>query len=78
MIRRHVEQSKELALRHQNVLQLTTSVATAEGFESAAMNFCNEAGQPRGRKPRFVGLDEGEYIKVRALSHTEKFDKKQT
>jgi multidrug efflux pump subunit AcrA (membrane-fusion protein) len=77
MIRRHVEQSKELAVRHQNVLQLTTSVATAEGFESAAMNFCNELANRAGASRVSLGWMKGEYIKVKALSHTEKFDKKQ-
>jgi multidrug efflux pump subunit AcrA (membrane-fusion protein) len=77
MIRRHVEQSKELALRHQNVLQLTTSVATAAGFESAAMNFCNELSTRAGASRVSLGWMKGENIKVKALSHTEKFDKKQ-
>src|SRR4051812_44275625 len=77
MIRRHVEQSKELAVRHQNVLQLSTSVATAEGFESAAMNFCNELSNRAGASRVSLGWMKGEYIKVKALSHTEKFDKKQ-
>src|SRR4051812_546226 len=77
MIRRHVEQSKELAVRHQNVLQLSTSVATAEGFESAAMNFCNELSNRAGASRVSLGWMKGNNIKVRALSHTEKFDKKQ-
>jgi len=77
MIRRHVEQSKELAVRHQNVLQLTTSVATAEGFEAAAMNFCNELSTRAGASRVSLGWMKGENIKVKALSHTEKFDKKQ-
>src|SRR5256885_8649940 len=77
MIRRHVEQSRELAVRHQNVLQLTTSVATAEGFEAAAMNFCNELSTRAGASRVSLGWMKGENIKVRALSHTEKFDKKQ-
>jgi multidrug efflux pump subunit AcrA (membrane-fusion protein) len=77
MIRRHVEQSRELAVRHQNVLQLTTSVATAEGFESAAMNFCNELSNRAGASRVSLGWMKGENIKVKALSHTEKFDKKQ-
>jgi multidrug efflux pump subunit AcrA (membrane-fusion protein) len=77
MIRRHVEQSRELAVRHQNVLQLTTSVATAEGFEAAAMNFCNELSQRAGASRVSLGWMKGENVKVKALSHTEKFDKKQ-
>src|SRR3954462_1264152 len=77
MIRRHVEESRGLAVRHQNVLQLTTSVATAEGFEAAAMNFCNELSNRAGASRVSLGWMKGENIKVKALSHTEKFDKKQ-
>src|SRR5829696_5277359 len=77
MIRRHVEQSKELAVRHQNVLQLSTSVATAEGFEAAAMNFCNELSNRAQASRVSLGWMKGENIKLKALSHTEKFDKKQ-
>jgi RND family efflux transporter MFP subunit len=77
MIRRHMEESRGLAVRHQNVLQLSTSVATAEGFEAAAMNFCNELSNRAGASRVSIGWLKGEQIKVRALSHTEKFDKKQ-
>lgn len=77
MLRRQMDQSRELALRHQNVLQLTTSVATAEGFEAAAMNFCNELANRAAASRVSVGWVKGESIKVKALSHTEKFDKKQ-
>ncbi|MEZ0265984.1 MAG: HlyD family efflux transporter periplasmic adaptor subunit [Phycisphaerae bacterium] len=77
MLRRQMDQSRELAVRHQNVLQLTTSVATAEGFEAAAMNFCNELANRAGASRVSVGWVKGTQIKVRALSHTEKFDKKQ-
>jgi len=77
MLRRQMDQSRELAVRHQNVLQLTTSVATAEGFEAAAMNFCNELANRSGASRVSVGWVKGNQIKVRALSHTEKFDKKQ-
>src|SRR3954468_1577273 len=77
MIRRNMEESRGLAVRHQNVLQLSTSVATAEGFEAAAMNFCNELSTRAGASRVSLGWMKGENIKVRALSHTEKFDKKQ-
>src|SRR5258705_4346648 len=77
MIRRHVEQSKELAVRHQNVLQLSTSVATAEGFEAAAMNFCNELSTRAGGGRGSVGGVKGENIKLKGLSRTGKFEKKQ-
>lgn len=77
MIRRHVEESRGLAVRHQNVLQLSTSVATAEGFEAAAMNFCNELSNRASASRVSLGWMKGENIRVKALSHTEKFDKKQ-
>ncbi len=77
MLRRQMDQSRELAVRHQNVLQLTTSVATAEGFEAAAMNFCNELSNRSNASRVSVGWIKGTSIKVKALSHTEKFDKKQ-
>ena len=41
-LKRNVDQSRVIAQSHQHVLQLATAVATAEGFESAAMNLCNE------------------------------------
>ena len=41
-LRRNADQARTIAQSHQHVLQLATSVATAEGFESAAMNLCNE------------------------------------
>ena len=41
-LRRGAEQAQIVAQSHQHVLQLATAVATAEGFESAAMNLCNE------------------------------------
>ena len=57
-LRRMSEQARMVAESHQHVLQLSTSVATAEGFESAAMNLCNEmanrapASRPRPAAPR--------------------------
>lgn len=76
-MRRGVEQTRLIAQNHQNVLQLTTAVGTAEGFEAAAMNLCNELAQRTGASRVSLGWMKGKNIKVRALSHTEKFDKKQ-
>lgn len=76
-LRRHVDQSRAIAASHQNVLQLATSVGTAEGFESASMNLCNELATRTGASRVSLGWIKGRNIKVRALSHTEKFDKKQ-
>lgn len=76
-MRRSAEQAKVSAQNHQNVLQLATAVATAEGFESAAMNLCNELATRTGAGRVALGWIKGHAIRVKALSHTEKFDKKQ-
>ncbi|HZN67410.1 MAG TPA: HlyD family efflux transporter periplasmic adaptor subunit [Tepidisphaeraceae bacterium] len=76
-LRRTSEQSRLIAQSHQHVLQLTTSVATAEGFESAAMNLCNELATRAGAVRVSMGWVKGNNVKVKALSHTEQFDKKQ-
>jgi multidrug efflux pump subunit AcrA (membrane-fusion protein) len=76
-LRRTSEQSRVVAQSHQHVLQLATSVATAEGFESAAMNLCNELATRSGAVRVSLGWVKGRNIKVKALSHTEQFDKKQ-
>jgi hypothetical protein len=76
-LRRVAEQSKMVAESHQHVLQLSTSVATAEGFESAAMNLCNElAGRAHASRVT-MGWVKGRNVRVKAISHTEEFDKKQ-
>jgi RND family efflux transporter MFP subunit len=59
------------------VLQLATAVATAEGFESAAMNLCNELATRTGATRVALGWIKGQDVRVKALSHTEQFDKKQ-
>lgn len=76
-LRRASEQSQVIAQSHQHVLQLATAVATAQGFESAAMNLCNELATRTGASRVTLGWIKGHDIKVRAVSHTEEFDKKQ-
>ena len=76
-LRKNSDQSRLVAQSHQHVLQLATSVATAEGFESAAMNLCNELATRSGASRVSLGWLKGRNIKVKALSHTEEFDKKQ-
>jgi multidrug resistance efflux pump len=76
-MRRTVEQSKQLALSHQGVLQLVGSIATTDGFESACKNVCNELATRTGAARVAVGWVKREQVKVIALSHTEKFDKRQ-
>ena len=76
-LRHNSEQARLIAQSHQHVLQLATAVATAEGFESAAMNLCNELANRAGATRVALGWMKGKNIKVRAMSHTEEFDKKQ-
>jgi hypothetical protein len=76
-LRRTSEQSRAVAQSHQHVLQLATAVATAKGFEAAAMNLCNELATRAGATRVSLGWLKGKNIKVKALSHTEQFDKKQ-
>ncbi|MGD1276141.1 MAG: efflux RND transporter periplasmic adaptor subunit [Tepidisphaeraceae bacterium] len=76
-LRRNSEQAQIIAHSHQHVLQLATAVATAEGFESAAMNLCNELATRTGASRVSLGWFKGQRIRVKALSHTEQFDKKQ-
>lgn len=77
VLRRQSEQSQIVAQSHQHVLQLATAVATAEGFESAAMNLCNELATRTGATRVALGWIKGQDVEVKALSHTEEFDKRQ-
>jgi multidrug resistance efflux pump len=71
------EQYREVARRNQDVLQYGSSVATAEGFESAAMNLCNELATRTGAARVSLGWVKHDKIKLKAISHTEQFDRKQ-
>ena len=63
-LRRNSDQARTIAQSHQHVLQLATSVATAEGFESAAMNLCNELATRAHATRVSVGWLKGTKIKV--------------
>src|SRR5688572_4744382 len=76
-LRRTSDQARQIAQSHQHVLQLATSVATAEGFQSAAMNLCNELATRTGASRVSIGWLKGNRVRVKALSHTEQFDKRQ-
>ena len=76
-MRRSTELAKTLARTHQDVLQLTGAVGNADGFEAAAMNLCNEVAIRTAATRVSLGWVKGRRIRVKALSHTEKFDKKQ-
>lgn len=76
-LRRQNEQARSMAERHQHVLQFTGAVANAEGFLSASMALCNELATRTGATRVALGWKKGNQIKIKAMSHTEKFDKKQ-
>jgi len=76
-LRRHSDANRAIAHSHQRVLQLSRAVADADGFMSATMNLCNELATASGATRVSLGWLKGRNIKVRALSHTEEFDKKQ-
>lgn len=76
-LRRTSEQAKQIAQSHQEVLQFSMSVATGEGFDGSAMALCNELATRAGAARVSLGWLKGRNIRVKALSHTEKFDKKQ-
>ena len=76
-LKRTSEQARTIAQSHQHVLQLATAVATAQGFQSAAMNLCNEMATRTGASRVSIGWVKNERVRVKALSHTEEFDKRQ-
>ena len=76
-LRHDSEQARSKAESHQHVLQLATAAASAEGFAQAATNLCNELANRAGASRVSLGWLKGDRIKVKALSHTEEFDKKQ-
>lgn len=80
-LKRRAEQAQEIATRHQHVLQYGSSVATSEGFKSAAMNLCNELAARTGASRVSIGWVKGTAlnpkVKLQGMSHTEQFDRKQ-
>lgn len=81
-MRRGSEQAKQVATSHQGVLQLIGAIATVDGFDSACKNICNELATRTGAARVAIGWvkgkeHKGKTVKVIALSHTDKFDKRQ-
>lgn len=77
MLRRKSEQAQQLAQNHQDVLQLSTAVGTAENFAQSAANLCNTLATRTGAVRVSLGWLRHVNIKVKALSHTENWDKRQ-
>lgn len=80
LLRRGTEQLRVSAQNHQDVLQYATALGTAEGFQNAVNNVCNEIAARTGATRVSLGWVQGiiaPKIKLKGLSHTEQFDKKQ-
>ncbi|HQY87266.1 MAG TPA: HlyD family efflux transporter periplasmic adaptor subunit [Tepidisphaeraceae bacterium] len=80
LLRRGHEQTKIAAQNHQDVLQYMTAIGNAEGYQNAINNLCNEIAARTGATRVSVGWVHGVIapkIKLKGLSHTEQFDKKQ-
>lgn len=77
MMKRAAEAAKVQLTSHQDVLQYAASVASSEGFASASSNLCNELAARLGAARVAIGWATDKHIKLKAVSHTEEFDKKQ-
>jgi hypothetical protein len=82
MLRRGAEQMKQMTQNHQDVLQYATAFGTAERFINATNNLANEIANRTGATRVSIGWEQGwsaehPKIKLKGMSHTEQFDKKQ-
>jgi hypothetical protein len=62
---------------HQDALQLIAAVAATKGFSPAAQGLCNKMATRTGASRVSIGWVQGRRITVRAMSHCERFDRKQ-
>jgi hypothetical protein len=74
-VRHNSEQARSISLNDQHVLQLLTITAQANGFDSAAMNLCNELANRTGASRVSLGSVKGSRIQIEALSRPEYSDK---
>ncbi len=82
MLRRSTEVMRQMTQNHQDVLQYATAFGTAEGFVNGVNNLTNEIATRVGATRVSVGWVQGwsaehPKVKLKGLSHTEQFDKKQ-
>jgi biotin carboxyl carrier protein len=82
LMRRKLEAAAIQARTHQDVLQFSSAFSTAEGFTGAAMSLCNELATRTGAARVSIGwrrwkLDGSNLVRLKAMSHTENFDRKQ-
>jgi hypothetical protein len=82
LMRRKIEHFALQSKTHQDVLQFASAFANAEGYVAAAMGLCNELATRTGAARVSIGwrrrkLSGANYIRLKAMSHTENFDRKQ-
>jgi len=77
VMRRKLENVAVQAKTHQDVLQFSSSFATAEGYVAAAMGLCNELATRTSAARVSIGWRRFRNMRLRAMSHTENFDRKQ-
>lgn len=69
--------ARETDLRHMKVaLEVSAAVNTHDRFVSAAMALCNEVASRWHGQRVGLGFLNGRYVVLRAMSHTEKFDRR--
>jgi biotin carboxyl carrier protein len=82
LMRRKLEHFALQAKTHQDVLQFSSAFSTAEGYVGAAMALCNELAARTSAARVSIGwrqwkLDGANHVRLKAMSHTENFDRKQ-
>lgn len=82
LMRGKLEQFALQSKTHQDVLQFVSAFSTAEGFVGAGMALCNELAARTGAARVSIGwrrwqLNGANAVRLKAMSHTENFDRKQ-
>ncbi len=75
-INRALQQAKTDVVQFADAIDLMTLLNESDRFMSAAMTFCNELAVRHESDRVSLGWLESSYIRVQAISHMEKFEKK--
>lgn len=73
---RLLRQAKSDVVQFADAIDLMTLLNECDRFMSAAMTFCNELASRHDCDRVSLGWLEGSYIRLKAISHMEKFEKK--
>lgn len=75
-LQHHEARAETAALRFSSVLDLMVLLNAADRFLAAAMTLCNEVAARQKCERVSLGWIEKNYIRLKAMSHAERFDKK--